>query len=269
MEDRMSTDDAQGYFEEEARGYFDFLAKLGLTKHLGSMEATRRLVEGTHIQSGQRVLEVGCGVGATVPYLVRTIGGRVVGVDLLEDMVRQALERAQAERVGHRAVFAAADARRLPFEDAHFDAVIMESVNVFFEDKRAAMREYVRVTKPGGYVGITEMTWLEPPKPEVEAYYRRVVYAKALEAQGWIDLLEDVGLEDVVGNAYPVDMPEEARGRIERYGCRGMLRVMVRTFGLLFRDRGSRAFLKDVTGSLPQDLIGDMGYGVYVGHKRG
>ena len=43
--------------------------------------------------------------------------------------------------------------------------MIMESVNIFFGDKQEALSEYVRVTRPGGYVGMTETTWLGPPSP--------------------------------------------------------------------------------------------------------
>ena len=229
------------------------------------MAATRRLIEMAHVTNGQRVLEVGCGVGATVAYLDKSVGCRVIGVDLLEGMVQQARKRVDGvhDRIG----LAAADARRLPFRDGCFDAVIMESVNVFFTDKRKAMGEYVRVTKPGGYVGITEMTWLEPPTPEIEAYYKRTVYAKALEAERWRNLLREAGLNNVSGSAQPVDMSQEARGRIGRYGCRGMLRVLARTLGLLFKDRETRRFLTDVTSSLPRDLMRNIGYGVYVGRK--
>lgn len=251
----------------EARGYFEFLANLGLTKHLGSMEATRKLIEQCRIDGARHVLDVGCGVGATPCYLAKKVGCRVTGVDLLEKMIAQSQERARQERVEGRATFVVADARKLPFEDGRFDAVVAESVNVFFDDKQEAVREYVRVTKPGGYVGITEMTWLRPVAPEVKAYYKRVVHADALAAQGWIALLEEAGLQDVVGDAHPVDIPQEGKGRFERYGCRGIMKVMLKTLTVFFQDRASREFLKDVTGSLPKDLVGDMGYGVYAGQK--
>jgi SAM-dependent methyltransferase len=253
---------------EEARGYFEFLANLGLTKHLGSMEATRKLIELCHIDSEKHVLDVGCGVGATPRYLAEKVGCRVTGVDLLEKMIAQSRERAGQEGVEGRTAFAVADARRLPFEDDRFDAVVTESVNVFFDDKQEAVREYARVTKPGGYVGIVEMTWLRPVAPETKAYYKRVVHADALAAQGWIALLKEAGLQDVVGDVRQVEIPLEGKGRFERYGCRGIAKVMLKTLTVFFKDRASREFLKDVTGSLPKDLLGDMGYGVYAGKKR-
>jgi SAM-dependent methyltransferase len=191
----------------------------------------------------------------------------VTGVDLLEKMIAQSRERAGQEGVEGRTAFAVADARRLPFEDDRFDAVVTESVNVFFDDKQEAVREYARVTKPGGYVGIVEMTWLRPVAPETKAYYKRVVHADALAAQGWIALLKEAGLQDVVGDVRQVEIPLEGKGRFERYGCRGIAKVMLKTLTVFFKDRASREFLKDVTGSLPKDLLGDMGYGVYAGKK--
>lgn len=137
---------------DEARSYFEFLANLGLTKHHGSMQATRELVELCHVRSGADVLDVGCGVGATPCYLAKELGCRVVGVDLLGKMIEQSRERAKLEGVEGLVELIVADARELSFKDDLFDAVIMESLNAFFEDKRRAMTEYVRVTKPGGYV---------------------------------------------------------------------------------------------------------------------
>ena len=152
---------------EDSRAYFQFLANMGLTKHVGSIRATRELLDLCHIgrEAGQVVLDVGCGVGATPVYLAKRYDVRVVAVDLLAEMVRQARARANVEKVTEHIAFTAADARMLPFEDGIFDVVITASVNVFFDDKEQAIREYARVTKPGGYVGLTEMTWMTTPSP--------------------------------------------------------------------------------------------------------
>jgi SAM-dependent methyltransferase len=253
---------------EIARDYFEFIANLGYTKHIGSMQATRELVELCRIRDGGYVLDVGCGVGATPVYLAKTLDCRVVGVDLLEKMVEQSRSRAKAEGVEDRLEFRVADARKLPFEEDHFDAVISESVNVFFEDKNQAMREYIRVVKPGGYVGMTEMTWLKPPSPKLEDTFKNMVYAQTLEVSGWKDLMEQAGLMDVVGSAHRIDIPLEGKGRFERYGGWGIMKAMLKMFVLVFSDRRSRQFMKDGTGAVSKDLMDVMGYGVYAGRKE-
>lgn len=231
------------------------------------MDATRELIDLCHIGSGRRVLDVGCGVGATPVYLAKTMVCTIFAVDLLESMIQQVRDRVRRQGVGDSVAAAVADARDLPFPDGHFDAVIMESLNVFFDDKVGAVREYARVTRPGGYVGMTEMTWLAPPSQEKSDYYRRTVYADALQAEGWKALLEEAGLEDVVGSARSADIPREAKGRIQRYGCLGYVRILAKAVSVFFGDRASRAFLTDVTRTVPQDMLEDIGYGVYAGRK--
>jgi arsenite methyltransferase len=148
--------------------FFDFAAKVGLTKHIGGIEATEMLIELCQISKDKHILDVGCGAGVTPVFLAKTIGCSVVGVDISEGMVQRSKERAKKERLKDRIDFRNADAQELPFDDNTFDAVITESVTAFPEDKQKAVNEYVRVTKPGGYIGLNESTWLKvPPPPEL------------------------------------------------------------------------------------------------------
>lgn len=248
--------------------YFEFLADMGFTKHLGSMEATQALIELCSVGEGKCVLDVGCGAGATPCYLAKRYNCRVIGVDFVKKMVEQSQEIAKAKGVTDRVEFWVADARALPFEDDLFDVVIVESVNVFFQEKQKAIGEYARVTKPGGHVGITEMTWLESPSPEVAEYYWRTVYAETLEADGWRSLLESAGLKDVVAYARQVDIPTESRGRFKRYGYREVIKAMFRSLSTLLKEPAYLEFMQDVGSSMPKDLFGVMGYGVYVGRKE-
>jgi SAM-dependent methyltransferase len=250
-----------------ARDYFEFLANLGITKHPGSMEATRKLVSYCQIKPGDLVLDVGCGVGATASYLVQEMDCRVVGIDLLHLMIVKAQRRVREDGVDDKVQLQVADARRLPFAGGRFDAVISESVNVFFENKLAVLHEYSRVTRRGGFVGFSETTWLKEPSPELEQYFKRVVYAEALEAEGWKAALEQAGLVDVVGSAHPVDIPQESRGRIERYGYRKVAQPLFNMLRMLITDRSTRQFMKDGVGGISKNMLEHMGYGVFAGQK--
>lgn len=257
---------------EVANDYFRFIANLGMTKHPGSLAATRRLIDWCHLEAGQRVLDVGCGVGATPVYLAKKVGCRVVGVDLLPQMIAQAARRVKAPRPGagrvaDRISLAVADARALPFADDSFDAVITESVNVFFDDKGQALREYTRVTRPGGYVGLSELTWLEPPTSEVADYMKRVAYVEAEEAAGWEGLLSEAGLVEVRGEAAPVDLRAESRGRIQRYGCLEIFKPLINMIAMYIKDPRSRRFVKEAAGGFDKQMMQMVGNGIYVGRK--
>ncbi len=252
--------------------FFDFAAYVGLTKHLGGEEATDQLVELCHIREGRSVLDVGCGAGVTPCYLAKKYGCRVVGVDINEEMVERSKERVQREKLEDLVAFRAADAQDLPFDDNTFDAVTTESVTAFPEDKQKAVREYARVTKPGGYVGLNESTWLKvPPPPEVVAWASQDLGGpvKPLTGDEWVALMEGAGLKDLFVKIYEISVKGESKGIVRRYGLGGMLRVMGRMLSLYFRNSAYRRFVKSVgqAGVAPKNLSDYFGYGLYVGRK--
>ena len=252
--------------------FFDFAAEVGLTKHIGGLEATEVILELCHISKGMYVLDVGCGAGITPVFIAKRYGCRVVGVDISEGMVKRSKERVKRERVTDRVEFRVADAQDLPFDDNSFDAVITESVTAFPEDKQKAVNEYVRVTKSGGYVGLNESTWLKvPPPPELVAWASQDLGAnvKPLTSSEWVGLLEAAGLREMVVRTYEIKVQEEARGIYRRYGCRGMLGIMFRMLSLYARSPAYRKFVKEVRkdGVTPKNLDEYFGYGLYVGRK--
>jgi len=252
--------------------FFDFAAEVGLTKHIGGVEATDALIELCHIGPSSHVLDVGCGVGVTPCYIARKYGCRVVGVDINEGMVERSRERARREKVADRVEFRVADAQDLPFEDALFDAVFTESVTSFPEDKQKAVAEYARVTKPGGYVGLNESVWLKvPPPPEVVAWAEQDVgyNVKPLTSEAWTALLEAAGLKEITTKIYEIDTKDEAKGILHRYGWGGMLRVMWRMLLLYARNPAYRSFVRRTRegGIIPENLQEYFGYGLFVGQK--
>ncbi|MGC9336114.1 MAG: methyltransferase domain-containing protein, partial [Anaerolineae bacterium] len=160
----------------------------------------------------------------------------------------------------------------LPFDDDTFNAVITESVAAFPEDKQRAADEYVRVTRPGGYVGLNESTWLQtPPPPDMVAWVAQEVGAqvKPLTREEWVALLEAAGLKDLVVRIYHIDTRDEAGAMMRRYGCLGMLRVFSRMLRLYLKNPAYRRFVKHVRqgGIVPENLDQYFGYGLYVGRK--
>jgi len=252
--------------------FFDFAAEVGLTKHLGGVGATEELAELCHVDQDRLVLDVGCGAGVTPCHLAKSRGCRVVGVDILEGMIERARERARKEGVADRVEFRVADAQKLPFDDNLFDAVMTESVTAFPEDKQRAVKEYARVTKQGGYVGLNESTWLKvPPPPGVVAWASQDVGSsvKPLTPDEWTGLLEGAGLTEIAVRIQAINTQDEAKGIVARYGLGGMLGILWRMLRLYLRNPAYRQFVKDVgqSGITPKDLTQYFGYGIYVGRK--
>jgi arsenite methyltransferase len=252
--------------------FFDFAAKVGLTKQLGGVGATEELIKLCHISEGKYVLDVGCGVGVTSCLIAKKYGCNVFGIDINEGMIKRSEERAKREGVAKRVDFKVADAQNLPFEDNLFDAVITESVTAFPEDKRRAVNEYMRVTKLGGYVGLNESTWLKvPPPQELVAWASLDLGANVqpLTSDGWVELLEGAELREIVVRTYKINVRNEAKGILRRYGFGGMLGVLLRMLSLYVKNPAYRKFVKEVRkdGVTPKNLDEYFGYGLYVGRK--
>jgi ubiquinone/menaquinone biosynthesis C-methylase UbiE len=255
--------------EYDINVYFDFQAAVGLTKHIGGAKATDELIVLCHMAEGQRVLDVGCGVGTTTRYLVGHCGVHAVGVDLRPAMIDRARQYAREEHLSDWIEFHLADAQALPFEDNTFNAVICESVLAFVPDRPQALREFIRATQPGGYVGFTEAIWSREPSQELEDYMARIASPEAhLELSAvWESLLANSGLVDTVVRVYEGVTPlGDAKNQIRRMGWGRILSVWGRTFKVLFGNARYRAFISSVV-KFPKEIVSMLGYGVYVGRK--
>lgn len=110
-----------------------------------SREIQAAAVDRLGVDPGDRVLDVGCGTGATTLALRR----RTPDVDAID------LSRSQLDRVRRRAGlvdvrFALADAGQLPYRDGSFDAIASVGAILYWPDPEAAIAEVFRVTRPGG-----------------------------------------------------------------------------------------------------------------------
>ena len=83
---------------------------------------------------------------------------RVLGIEYGTEAVKKATETATEVGVTHLVTFQQGDAERLPVSDGTFDAVICECAFCTFPDKATAASEFLRVLKPGGQVGLSDLT---------------------------------------------------------------------------------------------------------------
>ncbi|WP_327428511.1 class I SAM-dependent methyltransferase [Streptomyces sp. NBC_01236] len=131
---------------------------LGDSYHPGGTTLTRRLADALGLVTGSRVLDVASGRGTTALLLADACGARVDGVDYAPANTALAQGAATAAGLAERVAFTTADAEQLPYPDGVFDAVVCECALCTFPDKAKAAAEFARVLKPGGRVGITDVT---------------------------------------------------------------------------------------------------------------
>lgn len=163
---------------------------LGDSYHPGGAALTERLGQLLSLTPESRVLDVASGKGTSAVLIAQRFGSSVVGIDLSAQNIRSAT--AEADRLGlaHLVRFEIGDAERLPIDDASVDAIICECAFCTFPDKPGAAREFARVLKPGGQVGLSDVTRASGPDGELSdlmAWIACLADARSAEAYtGWL-----------------------------------------------------------------------------------
>jgi SAM-dependent methyltransferase len=119
--------------------------------------AAARLVRFAGVASGTKVLDAGCGTGV-VAITAAQLGAQVRAIDLTPQLLERARENAAIAEVD--VEWREADVEELPFEDSQFDIVLSQFAHMFAPRPEVALREMLRVLRPGGTIAFS--TW--PPE---------------------------------------------------------------------------------------------------------
>jgi SAM-dependent methyltransferase len=116
-----------------------------------------RMLDALRVAAGDDVLDVACGTGVLAREAAGRVGdrGSVTGLDLDPAML------AVAARITPEVTWRSGDAGSLPFDEGRFDVVANQFGLMFVVDRRAAVREMLRVARPGGRVGAAVWDALE------------------------------------------------------------------------------------------------------------
>ncbi len=135
------------------------LVGLVMATRPSNRERNRRTIELLQIREGDRVLEIGFGPGLAIEMAARLArGGKVVGVEHSEVMLRQASRRNRAAIAASRVQLHLASADALPPFTEPFDKVMASNVHMFLDDPVSTLRRWLVITRPGGWVAITHQS---------------------------------------------------------------------------------------------------------------
>ena len=137
-------DAAADHFDDEPLSFWDLIGK--------------RTVSNLNLQAGAKVLDVGCGTGASALPAAQTVGkyGFVVGIDLASRLLERARAKALAAGLDN-VEFRRADMTALEYPNGSFDAVVSVFSIFFVPDMDGLVRELWRMVRPGGKLAVT--TW--------------------------------------------------------------------------------------------------------------
>ena len=200
--------------------------------HLDITEKTMRRMD---LRPGERILDLGCGSGWATRLLARMVGegpqgfGQVVGVDISDEMIRQARS---ASKDFENVMFVLGSAAQIPWEENFFDKVLSVESFYYYPDQDRALAELFRVMAPHGRLFILinlykdnpySLQWV--PKLNVSVHVR--------SAAEYVDLLKAHAFEKVEYAQIPDETPTLENYQTTSFDSLDDLRAFKRVGALL------------------------------------
>lgn len=230
--------------------------------HPGGIEKTLEMADDCKINKDSKVLDIGSGKGNTAIYLAEKYGCSVTGVDMSKDMVDYASSAVEEKGLSQKISFFSHDAQELPFDANIFDVVFAECSTVLM-DKEKAFKEFIRVAKPGGYIGDLEMTWKkEPDKRTVDGAYDLWGGFSTKTFAGWREFYVQMGLTDIKINDFSDSLNNMEKLYVKWLGVKGIVKML----RLLLINKNMRKGMLEYNKFF-KDAKDYIGYGYFVGRK--
>lgn len=194
----------------------------------GGKDSVRRMVMNTFLNRESRVLHAGCNTGYCSFEIAHLAKCKIISIDINENMIAAAKAEQQKEPEPYRSLldFRLADAQKLPFEDESFDLVMSGGSTAFIKNQDMAIREYMRVCRPYGFVGDMCLFYLtKPPRKLIDEINRVVgIDIQVWDEEYWLSLYKRAGLE--IFYKYTAPMPNKPTDKDVRDYCQKMIETV-------------------------------------------
>jgi SAM-dependent methyltransferase len=198
----------------------DFSSIVALTNEpntpSGAHESIRIILSAIPTSRIRRVLDVGCNTGFATLELASWLNADVVGIDLNEQSILLARERAAQAGLSH-VKFEQGNLLEMPFDAATFDLVYCNNVTSFVQNRFAAISEYTRVLRPMGVLAAIPIYYRQIPTAAIVRAVSEAIGAP-IEARGieqWLECFSAPGLDLIFRQDFVYD--RISSGRIAEY----------------------------------------------------
>jgi ubiquinone/menaquinone biosynthesis C-methylase UbiE len=168
----------------------------------GSDESTRKALSlCVGLPARPTILDIGCGPGMQTLTLAGAIDGQITAVDTSDQYLGELRKRAPASAV-ERIAIVRADMNKLPFAPATFDLIWSEGA-AYLMGFANALAAWKPLLKPGGYLAVSELVWLEADPPREAAEFFGAEYPAMIDVAAIRSTMQNAGYELIGDFALP------------------------------------------------------------------
>lgn len=180
----------------------------------GGIDTTKEFVAMLDLKPGQKVLDVGCGIGGGDFYMAENFDVDVIGIDLSVNMIAFALERAIGLKCS--VEFEVADCTKKSYPDNTFDVIYSRDTILHIQDKPALFKTFYKWLKPGGKVLISDYCRKSGKPSEDFAEYIKQRGYDLHDVETYGKMLKDAGFEEVTAEDRTEQFKEVLQRELER-----------------------------------------------------
>ena len=160
----------------------------------GSKEETLRALSFIKLPDNRqlKIADIGCGTGAQTITLAQNTNSQITAVDLFPAFLDKLCENSEKLGLSNKIITLEKSMDQLSFMAEEFDMIWSEGAiyNIGFEN---GLKKWNPFLKPGGFLAISEITWIQPQRPaEIESFWKQE-YPEINTAQHKIEILEEHG----------------------------------------------------------------------------
>lgn len=180
--------------------YTDFIALIKETNRCpGGKDTIRRIIQNTFVDRKSKVLEIGSNTGFTSLEIAHTVKCQVEGIDISKSCVNESLKKIDQDtsEIKKLVNFKVASAYEIPFSENSFDLVVTGGATSFMDNKSKAVKEYIRVVKPWGFISATQLFYIKKPPQKVinDVSHALGVQINPWSEKDWLKVFDDSELE--------------------------------------------------------------------------
>ena len=153
------------------------------------------------IRPGDQVADLGSGAGFDALLAAQRVGstGRVIGVDMTDEMLALASKKAEEANLSHIVEFRKGDIQNLPLDDSSMDILMSNCVINLAPDKQRVFSEAYRVLRPGGWLSLSDIVLnMRLPRFILRSAGAYVgCLAGAIPKQEYLDIVRAAGFQDI------------------------------------------------------------------------